>query len=110
LASDYRSELIGFMRGVDWDAEGYVRLQTISTVGEYLRENSDIELLQMIYSIFSNDGERPLIRDAAYSALCRSEKMEWREMLPVPTMIGRCTEKGREVLERVRKKLRRRTH
>jgi hypothetical protein len=37
LASQYRSELVCFSNGVDSDAEGYVRLQTISTVGEYLR-------------------------------------------------------------------------
>ncbi len=110
LASEYRSELVCFLHGVDWDAEGYVRLQTISTVGEYLRENPDIELLQMIYSIFSNNRERPLIRGAAYTALCRSEKIEWKDIVPAPGQIDSSTEISREILERVERKLGRRFH
>jgi hypothetical protein len=110
LASEYRSELVCFLDGVDWDAEGYVRLQTISTVGEYLRENSDIELLQMIYSIFSNDKERPLMRGAASNALCRSEKIEWKDIVPAPMEVDSSTQIDRGILERVERKLRRRIH
>src|SRR5258708_4862851 len=110
LARDYRAELVNFLHGVDWDADGYVRLQTISTVGEYLRENSDIELLQIIYSIFSNDEERPLLRSVAYRALCRAERMEWRDIVPASRLVDFSTEIDREVLERVKKKLQRRAH
>jgi hypothetical protein len=110
LAGEYRDELVCFLDGVDWDAEGYVRLQTISSVGEYLRGASDIELLRLIYSIFSNDGERPLMRGAAYRALCRSEKMEWKDIVPAPMEVDSSTEIDREILERVERKLRRRAH
>jgi hypothetical protein len=110
LAGEYRSELVCFLDGVDWDTEGYVRLQTISTVGEYLRKNSDIELLQMIYSIFSNEMERSLIRSSAYCALCRSEKIEWKDIPPASRVIDFATEINHEILERVERKLRRRTH
>lgn len=110
LASEYRGELVSFLHGVDWDAEGYVRLQTISTVGEYLRENSDIELLQIIYNIFSNDEERPVIRSAAYFALCRSEKVEWKDIPPASRVVDFSREINSGVLEGVRRKLLRRTH
>jgi hypothetical protein len=106
LARDYREELLSFLRGVDWDDEGYVKLQTISSVGEYLRKNSDDELLRMIYDIFSDARERPLIRAAAYNALCRSEGMEWKDIVPTPRVLDSSTEINREVLDRVEKKLR----
>jgi hypothetical protein len=110
LASEYRSELVCFLHGVDWDAEGYVRLQTISAVGEYLRENSDVEFLREIYSIFSDERERPLIRGSAYRALCRSEKIEWKDIVPAPREIDSSTEIDREILERVERKLQHRTN
>lgn len=62
LVRDYREQLLSFLRGVDWDDEGYVKLQTISSIGEYLRENADDELLRMIYGIFSDERERPIMR------------------------------------------------
>jgi hypothetical protein len=110
LAGEYRSELVCFLHGVDWDAEGYVRVQTISTVGEYLRENSDVELLQIIHGIFANDAERPLIRGTAYRALCRSEKIEWKDIVPAPSEVDSSTEIDRGILERVERKLGRRFH
>jgi hypothetical protein len=110
LAGEYRSELVSFLDGVGWDTDGYVRLQAISTVGEYLRETADIELLQMIYSIFSNEGERPLVRSAAYFALCRSEKTEWKDIPPASRLVDFATEINREILKRVERKLGGRTH
>lgn len=108
LARDYREELLSFLRGVDWDDEGYVKLQTISSVGEYLRENSDDELLRLIYDIFSDEREDPIMRAAAYEALCRSEGMEWKDIVPAPRVVDSSTEVNREVLGRVEKKLGRR--
>ena len=60
--------------------------------------------------LFERRRERSLIRGAAYSALCRSEKMEWRDMLPAPRVFDSSTEIDREVLKRVKQKLRRHTH
>jgi hypothetical protein len=110
LAAEYRSELVGFLNGVDWDEDGYTRLQTVSTVGEHLRKNSDVELLRMIYDIFSNSGEGAVIRSAAHSALCRSEGVEWRDIPPASRVTDFSTEINRTVLEGVERKLRRRTH
>jgi hypothetical protein len=110
LVREYREHLLCFLRGVDWDGEDYVRLEAISTVGEYLREESDKELLQVIYNIFSDQRERPLIRAAAYRALCRSEKIEWRDIVPVPRLVDSSTEIDQGVVERVERKLGRRTH
>jgi len=109
LAGDYRKELLSFLRGVEWDDEGYVKLQAISSVGEYLRQNPDHELLRIIYDIFSDESERPLVRSAAYIALCRSEKMEWKDMMPLPRVVDSSTEINREVVDRVRMKLGRRS-
>jgi hypothetical protein len=106
LAREYREELLCFLKGVDWDVDDYVKLQAISTVGEDLRENSDDELLQIVYDIFSDDGERPVIRSSAYIALCRSEKIEWKDILPAPRVVDSTTEVNRQVLERVERRLR----
>jgi hypothetical protein len=105
LARDYRGELLSFLRGVDWDVEDYVRLEAISAVGEYLRENSDNELLQIVYNTFSDQRERPLIRGAAYRSLCRSERLEWKDIVPAPKKVDSSTEVDRSVLERVEQKL-----
>jgi hypothetical protein len=110
LAREYRGQLLCFLRGVDWDSEDYVRLETISAAGEYLRENSDKELLQVIYNIFSDQGERPLIRAVAYRALCRSESIEWKDIIPAPRVVDSSTEIDRGVVERVERKLGRSTH
>jgi hypothetical protein len=108
LAREYRETLLDFLKGVDWDDEDYVRLAAISAAGEYLRKTSDNELLQVIYDTFSDQRERPLIRASAYCALCRSEKLEWKEILPAPRIIDSSKEIDMEVLERVEQKLGRR--
>jgi len=105
LTREYKGELVRFLNGVDWDVDGYVRLQAIGLVGEYLQENSDKELLQIIYNIFSNNGERLLIRSAAYFALCRSEKIVSRDLRPSSLLVDFSKEINREVLERVERKL-----
>lgn len=110
LAREYREHLLCFLGGVGWDSADYVRLEAISTVGEYLREGSDIGLLQVIYDIFSDERERPLVRAAAYRALCRSEKIEWRDIVPAPRVVDSSTEIDLVVLERVERKLGRHTH
>jgi hypothetical protein len=110
LAGEYRDKLLRFLKGVEWDVDGYVRLQTISSVGEHLRVNSDVELLQMIFRIFSEDSERPLIRSAAYFSLCRSDGKEWRDIPPASRVVDFLTEIDQEVLKRVARKLGRHLH
>lgn len=110
LSQEYKGDLVRFLNGVDWDVDGYVKLQTIGTVGEYLRENSDVELLELIYGIFLNEEERPLIRSAAYFALCRSEKLEWKDIPSASRLVNFSTEIDMQVIERVERKLGRRLH
>jgi hypothetical protein len=64
----------------------------------------------MIYGIFSNDSERPLIRGTAYRALCRSENIEWKDIVPAPSVVDSSTEIDRGILERVERRLGRRFH
>ena len=105
-ADAYRSELIQFLNGVDWDAGDYVKLQSIAICGEYLRKNASSEILKVIYGIFSNETERSLIRSAAYRAICRSEGVEWRDMPPASRVFDFSKEINHAMLFRVEKKLR----
>jgi hypothetical protein len=94
-----------FLNGVDWDSEGYVKLQAISITGEHLRKNNDIEILKTVYSIFSNETERPLMRNAAYFALCRSEGVEWRDMPPASRILDFSREADQVIVASVQRKL-----
>jgi hypothetical protein len=105
LIDAYRGELISFLNGVDWDAGDYVKLQAIGIAGEYLRKNEDSEILRIIYSAFSNETERLLIRSAAYHALCRSDGVEWRDMLPASRVVDFSREINPAIISRVEKKL-----
>jgi hypothetical protein len=105
LIDEYRGELISFLRGAEWDADDYVKLQAISLAGEYLRNHRDRELLQIIYDIFADKDERPLLRSEAYCALCRSERLEWANIPPASKLVDFTTEVDSAVIERVQRKL-----
>jgi hypothetical protein len=106
LVEEYRNELIAFMNGVDWDSEGYTRIQAILIAGEFLRKKQDGEMLRIIYGTFSNEKERPLIRSAAYFALCRSDGQEWRDIPPASRILDFSREVDCDLIDRVEIKLR----
>ena len=106
LAADYRTQLIEFMHGVDWDLDGYLRLQIISITGEYLRGNKDPELLRIVLDIFSDPAEITLIRGAAYRSMLRSEGVEWRDMPSAARELDLSEDVDEGIVARVRKKIR----
>lgn len=73
----YASQLLRFMAGVSWDSEGHVRLMAISCAGEMLRRANELTLLRMLLDIYENEGERALLREAAYTALARTAGCPW---------------------------------
>jgi hypothetical protein len=106
LFGEYRSDVIAFLNGVSLDSEDYVKLQAISIAGEHLRKSDDKELLKIIYQIFSNEMGRPLVRSAAYFALCRSEGLEWRDIPPASRILDFTKEVDHGVVADVERKLR----
>lgn len=80
LTSQYLDELKMFIQGVEWDDLDDVRLIAISIAGEYLRMNTDKELLNLLLALFENQENNIvraaentlLIQSCAYSAIARA--------------------------------------
>jgi hypothetical protein len=105
LFSDYRAEVLCFLGGVEWDADGDIKLEAIGLAGEYLRHNSDREILKAVYDIYCDQQQRNVLRSAAYFALCRSEGLEWKDLPPAsrPVDFARV---DKPLLARVEQKIR----
>lgn len=69
LAFEYREVLEKFIRKVDWDEDDDVRLMAIDCAGSLLADRPDRDLLRLLLKIFRDEGERQIVREAAYSAL-----------------------------------------
>lgn len=80
LTSQYRSELLQFMRGVEWDDEEHVWIKAVSTAGEYLRSHADPALLRELLRNFENQDARKFMRQWAYSALARAMGRDYKEI------------------------------
>lgn len=89
---DYLERALDFALGVSWDVDDDVRGMSLRVLGEYLRSNwngvvpsgcsdKQIKVLGLVLSVFDDDGLDPLVRQAAYNALCRAGGKEW-EALP----------------------------
>jgi len=106
LFDQYRNDVMAFLRGVDWDDWGYVRLQALSLAGEHLREHQDNEMLRIVYQTYADRSHRPLLRSAAYSALCRSEGLAWADLPSAAQVIDLSKEVDPSVISRIEEKLR----
>jgi len=106
LADNYRNEVISSLQGFDWDPDEYVKLQAISLAGEYLRNHQNREMLEIIYRIFADNAERPLMRSAAYCALCRAHGAEWRDLPPASRVMDLATEVNHQLVARIEQYLR----
>jgi len=93
-AQDYLGLLKSFIKGVEWDPDGDVRIIAISSAGEFLRHNSEKELLQLLVDILEKESdaendlypgcareEETLEKECAYEALARSAGQEWKDLL-----------------------------
>lgn len=69
LATEYQDALEQFVRKVDWDEDDDVRLMAIDCAGSLLAERKDRGLLALLLQTFRDDGERQIVREAAYCAL-----------------------------------------
>jgi hypothetical protein len=106
LFKEYRHRVISFLQGVEWDIDQDVKLQAIGLAGEYLRDHSDLEILESLHDIFVDQRERNLIRGAAYLALCRSDGAEWADLPPASRPVDLSTEVDQAVVSRIEQKLR----
>jgi hypothetical protein len=69
LTREYKDTIEQYIRRVDWDEEEDVRLMAISCSGAILMDESNAELLSLVYDIFRSDKENEITRGAAYEAL-----------------------------------------
>ncbi len=80
LGLDFADVVIEFASGVEWDEDDDVRLVALSSAGELARV--DIRTADMFGVLIRalDDAERPIVRDAAYSAVLRGLGTPWNEV------------------------------
>jgi len=105
LTSHFIPRLRNFVQGVSWDIGEDLRLAAFSIVGEYLRNNSDAELLRKLLAIFEDHTERQLIREAAYHALGRAVGRDYVELPPVSRPFDLVKDVDPTILHEVRQQL-----
>jgi hypothetical protein len=69
LGDQYRGVLERFIRKVDWDEDDDVRLMAIDCAGSLLAAQEDWHLMSLVRDVFQDEGERQIVREAAYCAL-----------------------------------------
>jgi hypothetical protein len=69
LSLEYKVRIQEFVRKIEWDDEGDVRLLAISIAGALLPRHHDRVFLQLLIHIFRDPSEDQLIRETAYCAL-----------------------------------------
>ena len=88
---DYLERALDFALGVSWDTDDDVRGMSLRVLGEYLRSSwsgavprscsdKQLKVLGLVLSVFDDDSLDPLVRQAAYNALCRAGGKEWEEL------------------------------
>ena len=89
---EYLDQLKSFVKGVDWDRDQDVQLIAISAAGEYLRNNKNRELHQMIVDVIKEihpssdelvNDYNEILRECASEALMRASGKEWNEILDI---------------------------
>ena len=78
--AQYIPEILGFLRGFDWDEESDIRQIAISIAGEYLRANPEPEFLWELIHIFETEENEQTIREDAYIALARAMGRDWNQL------------------------------
>ncbi|MBS4167184.1 MULTISPECIES: hypothetical protein [unclassified Neochlamydia] len=118
---DYLKELKMFIRGVEWDPHDDIRLWALSIAGDFLKENYDPELLQLVLDVFENLGKldsfhehstyaREFIRSCAFNALAIASGEKYQN-LPDTDDIENCLLNSQmelldlSVLEKARQRL-----
>lgn len=102
FTSEYLPELKTFIRGVAWDESDDIRLSALSIAGEFLREDFDAELLQLLLIVFDDLGEsqiiyekcnskRSFLKRVAYEAIARAMGQDWDD-LPNDDDLENCIE------------------
>jgi len=72
MAEESPGLFVGFIHAQPWDEQGQVRLLALRLAGEYLREGSDRDLLELLLGVFRDPEEERSAREAAYRALARA--------------------------------------
>lgn len=101
----YLDRVHEFVRGVPWDAGDDVRLMAISVSAGRLRDNRDTRLLQELVSIFENENERRIVREAAYLALARSVGEPWERLPSAARHFDLDKEVDHSVIRRVKERV-----
>jgi len=77
FVKDYINELKLFLKGVDWDKEGKLRISAAFSAGNYLKQNEDQELCDSLIKIVEDPNESEDLHFYAYSSL---PEPVWREL------------------------------
>lgn len=101
----YRDEVLGFLRGADWDKEREVLGKAISHAGEHLREHDDADFLRELVRLFESEEEDLLERETAYRALCRAAGRDYGDTPLASRHLDWETEIDPAVVERAKERL-----
>lgn len=70
LTINYLDVVKKFIRGMDWDYDGHVKLNAIQVArGFFGNDNMDVELVELLLDVFEDPFEGNAIREDAYDAL-----------------------------------------
>ena len=99
----YKEYITGFLNNKEWDEDQDVFLMAISCAGEYCRKNIDKAMIAKLLSIYSDFNSDAIIRQAAFTALARSQGKDWNT-LPTPTnLIEFDSDETKDTIERAEK-------
>lgn len=105
LTDRYFEDLVSFLNGQNWDVSDEAQLMAISIAGEYLRNTSNLTILETLFHIFSDISKRNVIRGSAYFALCRAEGRDWDEIPPASRSVDFLRDIDAKVIASVQAKL-----
>lgn len=104
LAEDYASDILRFVKGLEWDEDEDVRIMAISCSDSLLALPQHRDLLAEVYRIATDPDEDHVARQAAYSALAISIGVAPSE-LPSPARFNIDTDIDPRILEDAKTRL-----
>lgn len=82
LTEKHIDVVLKFLKGVDWDEDEDVRLESLNIIGQYLFKKKTPHVYKLVLDIFEDESNFNAIRSAAYSALGKSIGKTWEELPP----------------------------
>lgn len=80
MTISYLDVVARFVDGVSWDSSSDCQRAALSIAGEYLRNNTDKNLLQKLLEILEDEDEDRLVREVAFSAIARAMGKAYRDI------------------------------